>query len=80
MRRKRKAKIVTATLPMEAMEKLAAEVCPIHKGWSAEGFRLTSKCRLWRRKDGTWTARFVHAKPAEPGFTMTTVVRGIVLR
>lgn len=80
MRKRRKAKIVTATLPMATMEKLASEFCPLHAARTAEGYQLTAKCRLWQRSDRSWTVRFVHVRPDEPALTLTTIIRGVVLR
>ncbi|WP_279480293.1 hypothetical protein [Aureimonas sp. SK2] len=77
MAKRRKAKTVTATLPMETMEQLAAELDPMYPGQIRNGRRLTSKCRLWRRKDRTWTVRFVYEDPIEPGLVVTTIFRGV---
>lgn len=80
MSRKRKAKIITATLPMGAMEALASELDPMFGANSGSGMKLTTKCRLWRRKDGTWTVRFVYANPDDRGLAITTIFRGVVFK
>lgn len=77
MAKRGKSKTITAILPMETMEKLAAELDPMYAANMASGHKLTSKCRLWRRKDRTWTVRFVYVNPEEPGLSITCIFRGV---
>ena len=63
----------------EALERIAIEISPGHAGWWREGYRLAKGCRLWRCKDGSWTIRFVYQKTDDRGFSITTIVKGVVI-
>ncbi len=78
-KKRKRAGIITAKLPVEKFEELAAEVCILHASCKRDGYSLSKKSRLWRRADGSWTARFVYQMTTELGspMTLTTVVRGI---
>lgn len=47
-------------LPADAEALMAFEprLAEHHEIWTARGYQMTS-CRLWARKDGSWTARIV---------------------
>ena len=75
----RPRKRLTATLPAEQALAVVEQLSdPFHAVWTRQGYRIADPCRFWRRKDGSWTGRFIYRHPGDPGAgTVTVVVRGI---
>lgn len=66
----------TAEISCEALFRLDEGLARQHEHWTAEGYSLTSG-RLWRCKDGSWTARLVWRNPKSIVRTVTYVLRGL---
>ena len=74
-RRRRRAIIVEFDSLLAASKPLAV----FHGSARAQGYAVRS-ARLWRRRDGTCTARVVWRHPAAAIGTLTFSVEGVVLR
>lgn len=60
----------------DALTTLAAALVPIHGSLVADGYTLTGRRRLDRRKDGSLTARFTYRNRSE-GVSVAFTVQGI---
>lgn len=70
----RRRKVVTADA--DALLALDSDLARQHALWTGNGYQLTVG-RLWRCKDGSWTARLVWRHPTAIVSTVTFVLRGL---
>jgi hypothetical protein len=56
------------------LPRLAGLVVPNHANWIDQGWRLCGSTALWRRRDGSFTARVVYRRVDE---SVVFTVRGV---
>lgn len=58
----------------EALVGMASEIWEAHGALAGQGYRVQASSGLWRRRNGTLTARLVYRHPAPTGCVDTIVV------
>ena len=61
-------------LSEEQFQRLASTICSDHAGRIERGYRITGTRRIWERRDGSWTARFVYRKD---GVSIVETIKGL---
>ncbi|MGY5789074.1 hypothetical protein ACXHXM_02085 len=79
MARKKQRTTWKLSVSLEQLERIAPIVLDGMEK-VAEGYRLTNGSGLWRKRDGSLTARFVYRSAEDETRSMVMTVRNIILQ